>query len=131
MPSGVAGRILITRLVQHRGRSPQRNFCQLRHAMNVSSPVIDSFEDKRDLLKDASDQIAIGSGALHDLNNLRACLVEILEHLERDAGIEAAAHDLYRGAVAIVESGSAPTRRQQRLFEEAAQRFEERLNKLT
>jgi hypothetical protein len=99
--------------------------------MNVSSPVIDSFEDQRDLLKDASDQIAIGSGALHDVDNLRACLVEILEHLERDAGIEAAAHDLYRGAVAIVESGSAPTRRQQRLFEEAAQRFQERLNKLT
>ena len=98
--------------------------------MNVSSPVIDSFEDKRDLLKDASDQIAIGSGALHDLNNLRACLVEILEHLERDAGSKQS-HDLYRGAVAIVESGSAPTRRQQRLFEKAAQRFEERLNKLT
>jgi hypothetical protein len=99
--------------------------------MNVSSPVIDSFEAQRDLLKDASDQIAIGSGALHDVDSLRACLVEILEHLERDAGIEAAAHDLYRGAVAIVESGSAPTRRQQRLFEEAAQRFQERLNKLT
>jgi hypothetical protein len=56
---------------------------------------------------------------------------EAKQALERDAGIEAAAHDLYRGAVAIVESGSPPTRRQQRLFEEAAQRFQERLNKLT
>jgi len=96
--------------------------------MNVPSPVTDSFEDQRDLLKDASGRIAIGSGALHDLDNLRACLVKILEHLERDTGIEAAAYDLYGSAVAIVESGTAPTRRQQRLFQEAAQRFEERLN---
>jgi hypothetical protein len=89
--------------------------------------VTDSFEDQRDLLKDASGRIAIGSGALHDLDNLRACLVKILEHRERDTGIEAAAYDLYGSAVAIVESGTAPTRRQQRLLQEAAQRFEERL----
>ena len=78
-------------------------------------------------IRDVSHRIAAGAGTLGNLSDLRTSLVEILERRERDPGIEAAAHDVYEGAVAIVESGTPPTHRQQRLLREATQRFEERL----
>jgi hypothetical protein len=87
----------------------------------------DGIENQLTPIRDVSDRIAAGAGTLANLSDLRTSLVEILERRERDPGIEAAAHDVYEGAVAIVESGTPPTHRQQRLLREATQRFEERL----
>ena len=88
----------------------------------------DGIENQLTPIRDVSDRIAAGAGTLANLSDLRTSLVEILERCERDPGIEAAAHDLYEGAaVAIVESGTPPTHRQQRLLREATQRFEEHL----
>lgn len=89
--------------------------------------MTDGIDEQLTPIRDVSHRIANGAGTVGNLNDLRTFLVEMLERRERDPGIEAAAHDLYEGAVAIVESGTLPTHRQQRLLREATQRFEERL----
>src|SRR5688500_16400025 len=94
--------------------------------MNVQL-MTGGIENQLTPIRDVSHRIAAGAGTLGKLSDLRTSLVEILERCERDPGIEAAAHDLYEGAVAIVDSGTPPTHRQQRLLREATQRFEERL----
>ena len=119
----MCGRILIIRVMQFWWCA---NFTFQRRALN-DLLMTDGIENQLRPVRDVSHRIAAGVGTLGNLSDLRTSLVEILERRERDPGIEAAAHDLYEGAVAIVESGTPPTHRQQRLLQEATQRFEERL----
>ena len=58
------------------------------------------------------------------LHNLRAHLLNLLELIERDAGVTAAAHDLLSTATAFHE-GDHPAR--VRLLREAFRRFQDRL----
>ena len=100
--------------------------CARRDSLN-DQLMTGGIENRLTPIRDVSHRIAAGAGTLGNLSDLRTSLVEILERCERDPGIEAAAHDLYEGAVAIVDSATPPTHRQQRLLREATQRFEERL----
>ena len=102
------------------------NFTFQRRALN-DLLTTDGIEEQLTPIRDVSHRIGAGAGTHGNVSDLRTILVEILERRERDPGIEAAAHDVYEGAVAIVESGTPPTHRQQRLLREATQRFEERL----
>ena len=75
-------------------------------------------------IADALIQIEQRDHAQTGLHNLQAHLSNLLELIERDAGITAAADDLLSTATAFIE-GDHPARA--RLLREAFQRFQDRL----
>ncbi len=84
-------------------------------------------------LKHVEDAVALiekGEVGRPELESLHAHLIEILDIIERDPGVEAAADDLYEVAARAV-SGSArerqPQSRERRIIREAALRLKERL----
>ena len=68
----------------------------------------DALEETLGFIQRALDRIQAGDAIEAELHNVRAYLLNILELVERDRGIEAASHDLY--AVAKEFSGG-PDRR--------------------
>jgi hypothetical protein len=64
--------------------------------------------------------------------SLRQALINLMQSLERDPGIETATADLYAAAAALAEDGadrSPPPARKLRLFRDARARFRERLSR--
>ena len=85
-----------------------------------------------DFVERALSRVEKGDGAEErEVHNIRAYLVNTLELIERDPGIEAAADDLYATATAFVAGQGRPTdgseRRDQRLLREAFLRLREKL----
>ena len=74
----------------------------------------------------AIERICAGDGAEPELRNVRAYLVNLLELVERDPGIEAASNDLYQVAAVLVE-GTDKSPRMSRLLSEAFLRLRDRL----
>lgn len=75
-------------------------------------------------------RIAAGEGALIEVHNVRTYLINLLELVERDPGLDAAADDLHAtilACVSAVEVGSLDARRR-RLLDEAAARLRARLS---
>src|SRR3954468_19266522 len=81
-------------------------------------------EERIASMEDALTQLEQPEHAQTGLHNLRAHLLNLLELIERDAGITAAADDLLSTATAFIEGGH-PARG--RLLREAFQRFQDRL----
>jgi len=75
-------------------------------------------------LEDALTQLEQRDHAQTGLHNLQAHLLNLLELIERDVGVTAAADDLLSTATAFHE-GDHPARA--RLLKEAFQRFQDRL----
>lgn len=67
------------------------------------------------------------SGQLEAVPALRACLLDILTLVARDPGLDAAADDLHRAALAIVEAGPVAGVRSDRLLADARYRLLQRL----
>ena len=79
---------------------------------------------------DAVARIERGEGDKLDLESLRGHLVDILEIIERNSGIEAAADDLYEVASRSVLGSIGerdPQSRARRILRDAASRLKERL----
>ena len=68
-----------------------------------------------------------------ELETVRTNLLKILQLVERDPGIEAAADDLYKGAkdflAAKTDADASPRARQSRLLKQALARLQERAGK--
>ena len=86
----------------------------------------DALEETLGLVQRALDRIRAGDNAENELHNVRAYLVNILELVERDPGIEAASDDLYQVAAVLVE-GTDKSPRMSRLLSEAFLRLRDRL----
>ena len=65
----------------------------------------DAVEETLGFIQRALDRIRAGDNADAELHNVRAYLVNVLELVERDPGIEAASDDLYQ-VVTVLASGS-------------------------
>jgi hypothetical protein len=92
----------------------------------VSRSLHDALEETLGFIQRALDRIQAGDAVEAELHHVRAYLLNILELVERDPGIEAASDDLY--AVAKEVSGG-PDRgtRMSWLLQEAFLRFGDRL----
>jgi hypothetical protein len=86
----------------------------------------DALEETLGLIQRALDGIRAGEGAEAELHNVRAYLLNILELVERDPGIEAASDDLYAVAKELA-GGPDLGPRLSRLLHEAFLRFADRL----
>ena len=86
----------------------------------------DALEETLGFIERALDRIRAGEAAETELHNVRAYLLNILELVERDAGIEAASDDLYAVAKELA-GGTDKGTRMARLMNEALLRFGERL----
>ena len=86
----------------------------------------DALEETLGFIQRALDRIRAGDNAEAELHNVRAYLVNVLELVERDAGIEAASDDHYQVTAALVEGTDKGTR-MVRLLNEAFLRFRDRL----
>ena len=88
----------------------------------MSRSLHDALEETLGFIQRALDRIRAGEAVQAELHNVRAYLLNILELVESDPGIEAASDDLY--AVAKEFSGG-PDRgtRMSRLLHEAFLRF--------
>ena len=87
-------------------------------------PVAAMREERIASIEEALTQLEQPEYARTGLHNLRAHLLNLLELIERDAGITAAVDDLLSTATAFHE-GDHPARA--RLLREAFQRFQDRL----
>jgi|SRR3954447_17888921 hypothetical protein len=86
----------------------------------------DALEETLGFIQRALDRIQAGDAVEAELHNVRAYLLNILELVDRDPGIEAASDDLY--AVAKEFSGGPDRRtRMSPLLHEAFLRFGDRL----
>lgn len=63
------------------------------------------------------------AGQMEAVPALRACLLDILTLVARDPGLDAAADDLHRAALAIAEAGPAAGVRHERLLVDAKDRL--------
>ena len=82
------------------------------------------------IVEDTVARIEKGEGDKLDLESLRGHLVDVLEIIERNSGIEAAADDLYEVASRSVLGASGehnPQSRARRILRDAASRLRERL----
>src|SRR5215210_1766527 len=86
----------------------------------------DTLDETLGYIQRALERIRAGEAAEAELYNLRAYLVNVLDLLERDPGIEAASDDLYAVAHGLAE-GNDKGPRMRRLLVEAFQRFHDRL----
>jgi hypothetical protein len=87
----------------------------------------DALDETIAFIERALGRIRADEGAEAELHNLRAYLVNVLDLVERDPGIEAASDDLYAVARRLAE-GSDKGPRMRRLLVEAFQRFHDRLS---
>jgi hypothetical protein len=92
----------------------------------MSSSLHDAVDETLGFVQRALDRIRAGEGAEAELHNRRAYLVNILELVERDPGIEAASNDLYAAAKVLTDGADRGTR-MARLLNEAMLRFRDRL----
>ena len=90
----------------------------------MHKPLAAMLEERIASIEDALTQLGQPEQAQTGLHNLQAHLLNILELIERNAGITAAADDLLSTATAFIE-GDHPARA--RLLREAFRRFQERL----
>jgi hypothetical protein len=86
----------------------------------------DALEETLGFIQRALDRIVAGEGVEAELHNVRAYLLNILELVERDPGIEAASDDLYAVAKKLA-GGMDQGTRMSRLLHEAFLRFGDRL----
>ena len=86
----------------------------------------DTLEESLEFIQRALDRIRAGDNADAELHNVRAYLVNVLELVERDPGVEAASDDLYQVAT-VLAGGSDKGTRRSRLLDEAFLRFRDRL----
>ena len=87
-------------------------------------------EDRLEHIEAAVAVIEKGEGGRPELDGLREHLIGILDQVDRNPGIEAAADDLYEVAArTVVENASERERiaRDRRILREAALRFRDRL----
>jgi hypothetical protein len=92
----------------------------------VTRSLQDALHETLGFVRRALDRIHAGEGAEAELHNVRAYLVNVLDLVERDPGIEAASDDLYAVAQRLAE-GNDKGPRMRRLLVEAFQRFHDRL----
>jgi hypothetical protein len=86
----------------------------------------DALEETLGYIQRALDRMAAGEGVEAELHNVRAYLLNILELVESDPGIEAASDDLYAVAKELAAGADRGTR-MSRLVHEAFLRFGDRL----
>ena len=84
-------------------------------------------EEALGVIERSLDNIRTGKGVESELHTVRACLLEVLDLVERDPGIEAASDDLYSVA-RNVACGPDRGLRMCRLLSEAFLRFRARLD---
>jgi hypothetical protein len=74
-------------------------------------------------------RIEAGQGVATEAHNVRTYLISLLEIVERDPGLDAAADDLHAACTAFAEAAekAGPDQRQRRLLREAVIRFKDRL----
>ena len=82
----------------------------------------DAVDETLGFVERALDRIRNSDSAEAELHNVRAYLVNILDLVERDPGIEAASDDLYQVAAVLAE-GTEKGTRMARLLSEAFLRF--------
>jgi hypothetical protein len=92
----------------------------------MARPLHDALEETLGFIQRALDRIVAGEGVEAELHNVRAYLVNILELVERDPGIEAASDDLYAVAKELARGVDQGTR-MSGLLREAFLRFGDRL----
>jgi hypothetical protein len=92
----------------------------------MTSSLDDALNETLGLIQRALDHIRAGDGAETELRNVHACLLDILELVERDPGIEAASDDLYAAAKELALGVDKGTR-MARLLNDSLLRFRERL----
>src|SRR5687768_4473561 len=87
-------------------------------------------QDRLGTIDHALAQIKRGELVEAALHSLRGALIEVLEQIERDPGIEAAADDLFTAAATLSTysaRGVPPEARQRRVLSDASSRLNERL----
>ncbi len=91
--------------------------------------LAEALEETVSFIERAIDSITRNEGAEAELHNVQAYILNILELVERDPGINAAADDLQNAArsfvIGLVDRGDAA--RRGRLMREAYLRFHDRL----
>jgi hypothetical protein len=92
----------------------------------MTSSLDDALNETLGVIQRALDHIRAGDGAEAELRNVHACLLNILELVERDPGIEAASDDLYAAAKELALGVDRGTR-MARLLNDSLLRFRERL----
>ncbi len=89
----------------------------------------ETLEETMSFIERALDRITRNEGAEAELHNVQAYVLNILELVDRDPGIDAAADDLQNAVrsfvVGRIDQGDAP--RRGRLMREAYLRFHDRL----
>ena len=90
----------------------------------MHKPLAEMLEEWIASIEDALTQLEQRGHAQTGLHNLQAHLLNLLELIERDAGVAAAADDLLSTATAFIQ-GDHPARA--RLLREAFRRFQDRL----
>src|SRR3954454_995005 len=84
-----------------------------------------ALEETLGFIEGSVARVQAGDGADAELRSIRAYLLEVLELVERDPGIEAASDDLFASATALAGADKGP--RMSRLTNEAVLRFRDRL----
>src|SRR5215212_11865038 len=92
----------------------------------MTSSLDEALNETLGVIQRALDHIRAGDGAEAELRNVHACLLNILELVERDPGIEAATDDLYASAKELA-LGRDKGARMARLMESSMLRLRERL----
>ena len=91
----------------------------------------EAVQEVSDFVARALTRIEDNHGEEAELHNVRAYIINLLELVERDAGLEMACNDLYDAALALVTATSADgpevITRRRRLLREAYLRFQTRL----
>ncbi len=91
--------------------------------------LVEALEETAGFIERALDRITRNEGAEAELHNVQAYLLNVLELVDRDPGIEAAADDLQNAVrffvIGRIDQGDAP--RRGRLMREAYLRFHDRL----
>ncbi len=96
----------------------------------VAKLLAEALDETFGFIEHALTKIEAREGAEAELHNLRAYLLNVLDLVDRDPGIDAAADDLHEAARALVAAdrdGRPLSPSQRRLPEEAYFRFRERL----
>ncbi len=91
--------------------------------------LVEAIEETASFIERAIDRITRNEGAQAESHNVQAYILNILELVERDPGIDAAADDLQNAVrsfvIGLIDQGDAP--RRGRLMREAYLRFHDRL----
>ena len=95
----------------------------------MQKSFVQAMEETAGFIERAIDRIARNEGAEAEVHNVQAYVLNILELVERDPGIDAAADDLQQAVrfflVGLIDQSDTP--RRGRLMREAYLRFHDRL----